>query len=136
MTPYTSISDAAEATGIADYAGDNAEIWYYLHGPERRPPLCTEGYEYAKEKDELPDLANLEATHAKMGTIGGDDLDRICHLMQGSVWSPEVQALDLVKASGTGHTSMSMGDIIVVNGHAFLVDRFGFADLGPMPSQG
>ena len=48
--------------------------------------------------------------------------------MQGEIWSPNGEAYSLIKKTGT-HTSMSVGDVIELDGEAFLVDTFGFRDL-------
>ena len=50
-------------------------------------------------------------------------------MMQGEAWSPQGQARYLIDKLGVGHTSMSVGDIIIVNRKMLMVDRMGFTDL-------
>jgi hypothetical protein len=126
---YESLSDAAQATGDSRYGSGTTEVWYYSRDEGSRPPDCTDGYEFAQKKGSLPDPANLAATHVRIGVVDEGDLENVYHMMQGNVWSPKGQAWDLIVASRTGHTSMSVGDVVVVNSKAFLVDRFGFAEL-------
>ena len=54
-------------------------------------------------------------------------------MMQGEIWSPEGQANAMIRSSGTGHTSMSVGDIIHVGNKWLMVDRYGFHALGDEP---
>ena len=49
--------------------------------------------------------------------------------MQGEKWSPKGEARELIKSKGLRHTSMSVGDVMVVNGKPLLVDSVGFVDL-------
>ena len=49
--------------------------------------------------------------------------------MQAEVWSPNGEARALVQSKGLGHTSMSVGDVAVVDGKAFVVASFGFEPL-------
>jgi hypothetical protein len=44
--------------------------------------------------------------------------------------SPNGEARDLIESKGLAHTSMSVGDVIVVDGEAHMVANFGFDKLG------
>ena len=78
-----------------------------------------------------PDPKTLEATHIHLKDINAmGDLETVFHAMQGEVWSPNGEASELIASKGLLHTSMSVGDCIVVDGAVFVVDRFGFDRLG------
>jgi len=64
-----------------------------------------------------------------MGKIKEKNDDKIFALMQGENWSPEGEANGIVRKSGTGHTSMSVGDIIKIGNKTLFVDRSGFEEL-------
>ena len=49
--------------------------------------------------------------------------------MQGENWSPNGEARNLIGSLGLSHTSMSVGDIIEIDGNLFFVDRHGFKKL-------
>lgn len=136
MTQYTSLADAAQATGNQRYGAGKTEVWYYKleDTNERTPRFASLGIykdpSTGKIIATLPDPKNLEATHAKIGTIDSDEPEEIFYLMQGEVWSPRGQANDMIRESNTGHTSMSVGDVVVINDEAFMVDGTGFFKLG------
>ena len=121
----------------------NTEIWYLNSGNSRdysmgwdwmqkhlksEPQTKTlDGEEF--KSPQLPDANNLSATHTLLGTISETDLNEIYSLMQGENWSPNSEANQMIRSKGLGHTSMSMGDIIVVNGNAYMVDDYGFVNI-------
>jgi len=102
------------------------EVWYWKSGLGRDLMM---GKNWLIKHNKMPDPENLEATHVKIGSVKETNPENVYRMMQGEVWSPEGQARDFIKSSGTGHTSMSMGDIIVINGQAEMVDQFGFSKL-------
>ena len=67
--------------------------------------------------------------HTKLGSIACTDLDVVYGLMQGHVWSPNGQASDLIDGLGLSHTSMSVGDLIKVDGVTFQVEPIGFKQI-------
>jgi hypothetical protein len=77
-----------------------------------------------------PDVANLAATHVHLKDLelpgGQAQLERVFYTMQGEVWSPNGEARELIEAKGLRHTSMSIGDVVVVNGETFVASTFGF----------
>ena len=85
-----------------------AEIWY-----KRRPTFRSD-----------PDLRidNLEATHVHVHNLGitclagawGDALGFCYQQMQGEVWSSHLQAKQILRRRGVGHTSLSIGDVVVM----------------------
>ena len=86
-----------------------------------------------------PDPTNLEKTHVHLKDVEIADgavyhrnpMERVYHLMQGEVWSPNGEARGLIKAKGLQHTSMSVGDVLVdPAGKVFVVASFGFKEVG------
>jgi len=56
--------------------------------------------------------------------------DKVFSRMQGDVWSPCGEAMDLILALGLQHTSMSVGDIIVEEGgNVYEVDGYGWKQI-------
>ena len=104
----------------------NTEIWYWKDEFMRDALM---GSKWLIEKDLLPDPSNLEKDYIKLGSIEEKDLNKIYHQMQGEVWSPGGEARELITELGLSHTSMSVGDVIVVDGKAIMVDFVGFYDL-------
>jgi hypothetical protein len=83
-----------------------------------------------------PDPANLAATHVFLTTFEAQEGQPIDHALedvflhfQAEVWSPNGEARALIERKGLGHTSMSVGDVAVVDGKAFVVASFGFEPL-------
>lgn len=83
---------------------------------------------------QTPDPKNLEKTHTYLKTHrlekGAQSLSQVFHYMQGDQWSPKGEARPLIEEKGLGHTSMSVGDVIVTEGFAYMVDLIGFKELG------
>lgn len=83
---------------------------------------------------EKPDPLNLHITHVHVKNLelnGGEaQLDRVYDTMQGEVWSPNGEARELILSLGLQHTSMSVGDVIIINyEQIFMVDGVGFKQL-------
>ena len=121
---YKDLSDA--------YEPGPTEIWYWKEDAGRDMMM---GKNFLLKYGKMPDPNNLAATHVKIGSVKETNPERVYHMMQGEIWSPEGQARDMIRASGTGHTSMSMGDIVVVDGKAQMVDRFGFSPIDSEPAE-
>lgn len=67
-----------------------------------------------------------------MKSIEAEDLDDVYHNMQGEVWSTDEEheaAQALVRKSGSGHTSMMIGDVILDGSIYWVVASFGFDKL-------
>jgi hypothetical protein len=64
------------------------------------------------QRDDLT-VANLEKTHAlvKKG-LRASSKDAVFAKMQGEHWSPQGQAIPLIKSLGLQHTSMSVNDVV------------------------
>ena len=122
---YKDIHDAAVYYDhLADLAPGSTKIWYAITTRD-----LGMGYEWCKKQGCLPDPKNLKKTHALIGSVKGTDKERLFHLLQGEMWSPQGEARDIIKKSGSSHTSMSVGDVIEVGGKAFMVDQSGFQEL-------
>lgn len=105
-------------------------VWYM------RPEFLRDGLmglAWLRERGRIPDPALLSLTHVHLTDVvlpgGPAQLEAVFHDMQGEVWSPNGEAREMIRAAGLHHTSMSVGDIAVVDGRAWIVDSFGFADL-------
>lgn len=95
------------------------------------------GHDWCEGRKALPDPTNLAKTHVWLLNRTHPDhpaaaLEAIYMTMQGEVWSPNGEARDMIEAKGLHHTSMSVGDVVVHvdTGIVYMVDRFGFAELG------
>lgn len=116
---YTSLNDA--------YPAGSTEIWYWLDDNARDFMM---GYDFLKKQGVEVTPETIPTTHALIGRIRETDPEKIFAMMQGESWSPEGQARDMIKKSGTGHTSMSVGDVIRIGDKWMMVDRYGFKDIG------
>jgi hypothetical protein len=114
------------------YEPGPTEVWYWKDDMGRDMMM---GKNFLIKQNKMPDPANLAATHVKLGSVKETNPEKVFHMMQGEMWSPEGQARSFIQASGTGHTSMSVGDIVVVNGKAQMVDRFGFTPIDNAPAE-
>jgi hypothetical protein len=104
---------------------EHAEIWYM------KPEYFRDGimgYDWSSEKNPT-DPKNLEKTHVHLTDVISDDPEEIYMEMQGERWSPKGSARDLIKSKGLRHTSMSVGDVMVINGTPYMVDSTGFVNL-------
>jgi len=123
---YESINDAALSQGLREMEEGNTEIWYWKKSQARDMSM---GVEWCIEHECLPDSRNLKKTHVFMGKIKERNPDKIFKIMQGEYWSPNGEANDFVRQSGSGHTSMSIGDIVKVGSKVLMVDISGFEEL-------
>ena len=120
---YKTINDAAEATGNLNYGKGQTHIWYWKKDKARDMLM---GYDWLLKTTGVPSPKHLGDTHVLIGSIRARDLNEIYKIMQGENWSPNGEARGLIQARGTGHTSMSVGDIIQIGNHTWLVDLTGF----------
>ena len=60
----------------------------------------------------LPKLNEIQETHTSLGFVEKENLNHVFFFMQGENWSPNGEAVPMLKALGLQHTSMSIGDII------------------------
>jgi hypothetical protein len=84
-----------------------------------------------------PDPANLGATHVFLTTFEAPEGQALDHALedafqhfQAENWSLNGEARALIARKGLGHTSMSVGDVVITNdGRPFVVASFGFEPL-------
>ncbi len=121
---YTTLNDASALH--TELATGTTEIWYSKSKHFRD---MTGGPRFLAKHRLLPTADTLSKTHSKIGSINTVDLDHIYYLMQGETWSPNGEAYDMIGKSEAGHTSMSVGDIIKMNGIMHMVANSGFVVL-------
>ena len=121
---YRSLLDAVDVTGDDRYGSGRTQIFYFNKGLFSKFSRGTRGLDLNAV------LADLDNTHTRIGRVNETDLSEIFNMMQGEVWSPNGEANTMPAMSKTGHTSMSMGDVIMLpNGSAYMVDFSGFTNL-------
>lgn len=109
---YKTLNDAALNPDVDrnhrimfDAPGDgqgSIEVWY------ARNPTFDDGGSF------IPEGPN--STHVKVGTLCyRTHWEARWGAMQGENWSPNGEARDLIRSLGLHHTSMSVGDVLVVN---------------------
>lgn len=79
----------------------------------------------------------LTKTHVHLKDVeieleaGENGLEAVWVGMQGENWSPNGEARDLIRSKGLGHTSMSVGDVLVdEDSNVHLVKSMGFKNIG------
>ena len=78
-----------------------------------------------------PTVSEVYRDYALLGTTPEIDPEHIFAFMQGENWSPRGEARPLIRTLGTGHTSMSIGDVIrLPDGKWLMADTFGFTRIG------
>ena len=107
------------------YPAGPTEIWFWKQDNGRDFMM---GMKWLSERGVEVTQATLQDTHVKIGTIAETNPERVYGMMQGENWSPEGEARELISKSGSGHTSMSVGDVLVIGGKLQMVDRFGFVN--------
>lgn len=104
---YHTIHDAA----IPDLAPGTSEVWFAKPnaGPARRGALAE--------------------THVKVGSVRCNSPERLFVLMQQHKWSPGGEAAPMLESMGVRRQSLTVGDVLVVNGRHLLVSERGFVRL-------
>ena len=131
-TPYRTINDAVEVTGDRGYGKGNTEIWYARYkgmGRDLRLDMMMGSKYLEKNGHPLPTDHTLSDTHALIGKINVTHPSSIFGMMQGENWSPSGEGRNIISRSNTGHTSMSVGDIIKIGPKLLFVDTNGFRRL-------
>jgi len=123
---YKTLNDAVAVTGFDDYEAGNTQIWYQKSDFARDGMM---GLSWLAKQGKVPHPGKLEQTHVLLGTIKERNPEKIFKMMQGENWSPVGEARLLIQSKGIGHTSMSVGDIVVISGKTLFVDIFGFKDM-------
>ena len=118
--------DAEQYVSLNDAIPEGkTEIWYMK--PENFRDLIM-GYDFSKDRVNI-DKNDLSKTHIHLGNIDIDDPEEIFEKLQGESWSPNGEAKELIQSKGLQHTSMSVGDIIKINGKVMIVDNTGFKEI-------
>lgn len=135
--PIKAQASVNEAPNVAQYASladvypeGSTEIWYWKEDFARDAMM---GAKFMTKQGVMPTPDSVPNNYVLIGKMRETNPDKIFHMMQGEIWSPEGQANAMIKSSGTGHTSMSVGDIIHVGNKWMMVDRYGFHTLGDEP---
>lgn len=81
------------------------------------------------ERLPLPTAATVKETHALVTTVDTSSPDEAWMRMQAEFWSPNGEAAPLIFKLGLDHTSMSVGDVVEVNGIFYMVEPTGFCQL-------
>ncbi|MGO9377053.1 MAG: hypothetical protein ACLP29_00715 [Dissulfurispiraceae bacterium] len=116
-----------------------SEIWYRRSYKENDEGFKKErdlimGFEWARDHDSLPDADNLGATHVLLMEWEMSDPNKLFELFQGETWSPDGEARPIIRRLGLRHTSISVGDVIVIVADSgerktLIVDNLGFVDI-------
>lgn len=135
MEPYKTLQDAGklESKYAGVYvSGTGTKIWYAKK--ERQAVtarMLFRGFFTDDDPDlkELPTRESLSKDYVLVGEIGEKELEVVFIAMQGEMWSPNGEAREMIEALGLGHTSLSVGDVIEVDGVMWLVAPVGFKRL-------
>lgn len=105
---------------------------YYSKATDHQRYLMM-GLEFMKEHapDFLKKLKehDISETHQILAVHPVEDPNQIFIYFQGENWSPNGEAGELILALGIKHTSMSVGDIIVINDVYLFCDTEGWIEL-------
>ena len=113
---YESLADA--------FTPGDTEIWYFNSEFGRDAMM---GVEWLRDRNRLPVTeSQIHKHYVKLGTVNLTNLERIFHAF--NFWSPNGEAYTLIAGLDL-HTSMSVGDIVKLDGKYHMCDRFGFVEL-------
>lgn len=101
----------------------SVEVWY-----DKNPSF--------RSDDKLLSVNKLSDTHVRLQNYVNitvpshysdiDICEEIFYNMQGENWSPNGEANGLIESLGLGHTSMSIGDVTVIDGIGYMCDSIGW----------
>lgn len=115
--PYTSLNDAQVLCPAL--APGKTQVWYM------RPEWFRFG-----SLGSNPRVSIMPVTHILLGTIASTNPEEIFLSLQGETWSPLGRARDMLRKMGLEHTSMSVGDVLVIEDTVYLTMRTGFSTIG------
>lgn len=126
---YKSLNDASSL--IPGLAPGTTKIWYTKPGSD----AVRRGLSYLSDRqpESLPTKDTLMQTHVLLGEVKESDPERLFIALQGERWSPMGEAAQLIQGLGLWHTSMSVGDVLEIDGHLLFCDIIGFE---PVPVRG
>lgn len=111
---YKSLNDASEIIPILSEG--TTEIYYwkdalkYICGP--------------KHSDVIENFKN---DFVLLGKISGKNKEKIFDALQSFNWSPNGEAYEFIVSKNLSHTSMSVGDIIRIDGTYYLCESIGWS---------
>ena len=73
---------------------------------------------------------DLKKTHVRLATVRATDTDEVFEWLQGENWSPNGEAQKLIRSLKLDHTSMSVGDMVVVIREIVMCEPDGWAKVG------
>ena len=120
---YATLNDAAVISPILALGA--TQVWYVKNDYFRA--FCM-GAEFAKDDGVVFDPKNPCKTHVLVGHVTDSEKEDLFEVLQGENWSPNGEARELIGNLKT-HTSMSVGDVLIQNGDAYMVENFGFAGI-------
>lgn len=115
---YDSLEDAADHLDDPRYGSGDVEVWYRRERQGRGVPPPR-------------DRSALEESHVRIGNLDADDPFAAFRMMQGVTWSLRGEARPLIRTMNTDHTSMSAGDVVVVDDILWEVCPVGFERVDP-----
>lgn len=138
--PYKALNDAAENPAVdgsvqALLAPGRTEIWYVrqvsdtAHGRDTEAQYGVDFFQAQGNDLPLPREVAKDGLWVLLGTVAGTDPEALWMALQGESWSPRGEARALLRRKGLAHTSMHVGDIVVVGGRGHMVDGIGFVRL-------
>ena len=118
---YKTIHDACQNKHVTKEVQEalkqgNTEVWYLKQGVGMLDPI-------------QPDRNNLQSTHTLLGKIACKDAELCYNVLQGENWSPNGEAFNMIQAGGHSHTSMSVGDCLVIDNKTVMCAIIGFYPL-------
>lgn len=136
LTPtYNKLTDFPAIQEILDDNGVEVEVLYLKPaGDEVKRELRRDlrfDLEFALKHNEINSVEDIvEGNYVSLGKIKTlKDLEDMFCLMQGENWSPLGEARDFIFNNELRHTSMSVGDIIKIDGKHHCVGMVGFTCL-------
>lgn len=117
---YETLNDAGAL--IPALAAGSTKVWYM------RPAQWSQRRDF--------DPRNPEATHILLGSVASRSPDVIFTSLQGERWSPEGEARQLIWNMGLRHTSMSVGDVVEIDGRFHIAAFVGWIVKGGEPERG
>ncbi|MFZ3397283.1 hypothetical protein LCS82_07560 [Vibrio harveyi] len=124
------LKDLPVITDLITEDGAEVKVLYVkTENPTTRLNLSM-GHSFAKERGIVFDKSFVDETYEELGVIQtNSDKEELFHALQAMNYSPKGEARELISSKGLSHTSMSVGDILVINGAYNFVDLFGFTEL-------
>lgn len=75
---------------------------------------------------EIPTKYTIRDTHVLLGRVPETNPEKVFEMFQAENWSPRGEANEMIRRLGVNHLSMTVGDVVSVNGVFYVVDLFGF----------